>query len=40
MSIFSDRNIRKIDKIAAGWDHTLVLFEKGILYGNTILNLL
>ena len=34
--ICSDPNLGKIDKIAAGCDHTLVLFENGMLYGNTI----
>lgn len=36
ISICSDPNIGKIDKIAAGLDHTIVLFENGMLYGKTI----
>ena len=36
ISICSDPTLGKIDKIAAGWEHTLVLFENGMLYGNTL----
>lgn len=36
--ICSDTSLGKIDKIANGADHSLVLFENGMLYGSEIKN--
>ena len=36
--ICSDASLGKIDKIATGYNHSLVLFENGMLYGIEIKN--